>query len=70
MSRPRRMLLAMLAGGAAVVFMSSSLIAAILVGVTLAIVVWDLLSEQVPPVESIASDPTPKKLSVDLRRRP
>jgi hypothetical protein len=63
------MLLAMLAGGAAVAFMSSSLIAAILVGLTLAIVVWDLLSEQAGLPPSLANDPTPKTLHIDLDRR-
>jgi hypothetical protein len=65
------MMLAMLAGGAAVVFMSSSLVAAILVGLTVGIVVWDLLSERSVPLEDrrAASDRTPTKLTVDLRRR-
>ena len=66
------MMLAMLAGGAAVVFMSSSIIAAILVGLTVGIVVWDLLSEPAPvpqDASQVSSEPTPKRLTVDLRRR-
>ena len=66
-----RIALALTVGLVAMVAMSSSMVAAIVGGLTIAAVMFDVLMRHQPPEAFVpaSSEPTPTKLSVDLRER-
>jgi len=53
----------------AIVLLSSSLVSAIICGVTVAAVMLDVALHARIELDEPASDPTPDKITVDLRRR-
>jgi presenilin-like A22 family membrane protease len=64
-----RILVALAVGTAAVVCLSSSVFAAIIGGLTVTMVVWDVLVYRTQPIVPTSHPVTPKRLNVDLSRR-
>ncbi|HEU0030198.1 MAG TPA: hypothetical protein VFQ53_06190 [Kofleriaceae bacterium] len=66
-----RLVLAIVVGGVAIVGLSQSLFAAVVAGVTLAFVVFDISARRPAPPTQIDRDPTPtpNRLVIDLHRR-
>ena len=66
----QRIALVALVGVVAVVFLSSSLVAGVIAGVTIAAVLIDTIAfARLTTVERVDPDSTPHKITVDLSRR-